>query len=160
MWKGTLSVTARCICEEFGGGEGFLSAGGRALQKSPRSRRSGSELRSESPPGQESTGQSTKGKSRSLLQNTFSLICRFSGKIHVRVANFFQAGLTEAELAHVVRERDELKDALLDIEKHMEDIQDNVKTLSTERDKLKTLFKQVSFKCIVFKKPELHIYHL
>lgn len=112
-------------------------------------------LRSESLPGQESAGQSTKGKSWSLLQNT--LICRFSGKIHVRVANVFQAGLTEAELVHVVRERDELKDALLDIEKHMEDIQDNVKTLSTERDKLKTLFKQVSFKCIVYKKPELHI---
>lgn len=73
------------------------------------------------------------------------------------MANSFQAGLTEAELVHVVRERDELKDALLDIEKHMEDIQDNVKTLSTERDKFKTLFKQVSFKCIVYKKPELHI---
>lgn len=49
----------------------------------------------------------------------------------------------------MVRERDELKDALLDIEKHMEDIQDNVKTLSAERDEFKALFKQVRLECIV-----------
>lgn len=49
----------------------------------------------------------------------------------------------------MVRERDELKDALLDIKKHMEDIQDNVKTLSAERDEFKALFKQVRLQCVV-----------
>lgn len=43
----------------------------------------------------------------------------------------------------MVKERDELKDALLDIERQMEDIQDNVKTLSAEKDKFKSLFRQV-----------------
>lgn len=60
-----------------------------------------------------------------------------------------QGGLPDGDLVHVVRERDELKDALLDIEKHMEDIQDNVKTLSTERDEFKALFKQVRLQCVV-----------
>ncbi|KAM3619121.1 uncharacterized protein V6R79_003302 [Siganus canaliculatus] len=50
--------------------------------------------------------------------------------------------VTEAELVHLMKERDELKAALLDFEKHMEDIQDNVKTLSSERDHFKTLLKQ------------------
>lgn len=56
----------------------------------------------------------------------------------------FQGGLPEEEeLLQVVKERDELKDALLDIERQMEDIQDNVKTLSAEKDKFKSLFRQV-----------------
>nr|XP_046247396.1 centrosomal protein of 135 kDa isoform X1 [Scatophagus argus]XP_046247397.1 centrosomal protein of 135 kDa isoform X1 [Scatophagus argus] len=50
--------------------------------------------------------------------------------------------VTETELLRIVKERDELRAALLDFEKHMEDIQDSVKTLSTERDHFKTLFKQ------------------
>lgn len=60
-----------------------------------------------------------------------------------------QGGLLEGELIHVVRERDELKDALLDIERRMKDIQDNAKILSAERDKFITLFKQVRLDCIV-----------
>lgn len=60
-----------------------------------------------------------------------------------------QGGLLEEELIHVVRERDELKDALLDIERRMRDIQDNAKILSAERDKFITLFKQVRLECIV-----------
>lgn len=60
-----------------------------------------------------------------------------------------QGGHADGELVHVVRERDELKDALLDIEKHMEDIQDNVKTLSAERDEFKALFKRVRLQCVV-----------
>ncbi|MEQ2272302.1 hypothetical protein XENORESO_018414, partial [Xenotaenia resolanae] len=48
----------------------------------------------------------------------------------------------EAELLRVVRERDELKAALMNFEKHMEDIQNNVKALSNERDHFKDLFKQ------------------
>lgn len=59
----------------------------------------------------------------------------------------FQGGPSESELLHVVKERDELKAALLDFEKHMEDIQNNVKVLSTERDHFKTLFKQVGVTC-------------
>uniref|UniRef100_A0A8C6UF99 Centrosomal protein 135 n=1 Tax=Neogobius melanostomus TaxID=47308 RepID=A0A8C6UF99_9GOBI len=47
------------------------------------------------------------------------------------------------KVRRLVQERDELRAALLDFEKHMEDIQNNVKTLTTERDKLKVLLKQV-----------------
>ena len=54
-----------------------------------------------------------------------------------------QSSVAEAELFHVMKERDELRAALLDIEKHVEDIQSNVKVLSNERDHFKTLFKQV-----------------
>ncbi|XP_072246045.1 centrosomal protein of 135 kDa [Leuresthes tenuis] len=53
-----------------------------------------------------------------------------------------KSSVAEAELLHVMEERDELKAALLDIEKHVEDIQSNVKVLSNERDHFKTLFKQ------------------
>lgn len=60
-----------------------------------------------------------------------------------------QGGLPEGELIHVVRERDELKDALLDIERRMRDIQDNAKILSAERDKFIALFKQVRLKYTV-----------
>uniref|UniRef100_A0A8C6UP01 Centrosomal protein 135 n=1 Tax=Neogobius melanostomus TaxID=47308 RepID=A0A8C6UP01_9GOBI len=51
-------------------------------------------------------------------------------------------GAVETEVRRLVQERDELRAALLDFEKHMEDIQNNVKTLTTERDKLKVLLKQ------------------
>uniref|UniRef100_A0A4W6CK48 Centrosomal protein 135 n=1 Tax=Lates calcarifer TaxID=8187 RepID=A0A4W6CK48_LATCA len=50
--------------------------------------------------------------------------------------------VAEAELLRVVKERDELKAALLDFEKHMEDIQSNVKILCAERDHFKNMFKQ------------------
>lgn len=53
-----------------------------------------------------------------------------------------RGGAAEAELLRVIQERDELKVALLDFEKHMEDIQNNMKALSNERDHFKTLFKQ------------------
>lgn len=53
-----------------------------------------------------------------------------------------RASVAEAELLHVIKERDELKVALVDFEKHVEDIQNDVKSLSNERDHFKTLFKQ------------------
>ncbi|KAK5869912.1 hypothetical protein PBY51_024590 [Eleginops maclovinus] len=53
-----------------------------------------------------------------------------------------RGGVAETELVRLVKERDELKAALLEFEKHMEDIQSNVKGLSSERDHFKTLFKQ------------------
>ncbi|KAL7397610.1 hypothetical protein ABVT39_024981 [Epinephelus coioides] len=53
-----------------------------------------------------------------------------------------RGGVSETELLRLVQERDELKAALLDFEKHMEDIQSNVRGLSSERDHFKTLFKQ------------------
>uniref|UniRef100_A0A671TVM2 Centrosomal protein 135 n=1 Tax=Sparus aurata TaxID=8175 RepID=A0A671TVM2_SPAAU len=56
-----------------------------------------------------------------------------------------KGGVAETELLRLVKERDELKAVLLDFETQMEDIQDNVKALSAERDRFKTLFKQVSF---------------
>ncbi|KAM9385560.1 centrosomal protein of 135 kDa isoform 2-T2 [Pholidichthys leucotaenia] len=49
----------------------------------------------------------------------------------------------DAELLHVLKERDELKAALFDFEKQVEDIQNNVKGLSSERDHFRTLYKQV-----------------
>lgn len=49
----------------------------------------------------------------------------------------------------MVRERDELKDALMDIERRMRDIQDNTKLLSAERDKFIALFEQVSLEYTV-----------
>uniref|UniRef100_A0A7N6C0M2 Centrosomal protein 135 n=1 Tax=Anabas testudineus TaxID=64144 RepID=A0A7N6C0M2_ANATE len=52
------------------------------------------------------------------------------------------AGIAEAELLHLLKERDELKAALLEFEKHMEEIQTNVKALSAERDHYKTVFKE------------------
>lgn len=66
-------------------------------------------------------------------------------KLMYIMASYFQGGVAETELLRVVKERDELKAALLDFEKHIEDIQDNVKGLSAERDRFKTLLKQVSF---------------
>uniref|UniRef100_A0A3Q1FNH4 Centrosomal protein 135 n=1 Tax=Acanthochromis polyacanthus TaxID=80966 RepID=A0A3Q1FNH4_9TELE len=54
-----------------------------------------------------------------------------------------RGGAAEAELLHLIKERDGLRAALLDFEKHMEDIQSNVKALSTEREHFKTLYKQV-----------------
>lgn len=65
------------------------------------------------------------------------------------MASKFQGGVSETELLRLVKERDELKAALLDFEKHMEDIQKDVKALSTERDHFKTLFKQVGFRNII-----------
>ncbi|XP_071343000.1 centrosomal protein of 135 kDa isoform X2 [Trachinotus anak] len=53
-----------------------------------------------------------------------------------------RGGFAEAELLRVVKERDELKAALLDFEKHMEDIQNNVKAVCTERDHFKALYRQ------------------
>uniref|UniRef100_A0A8C9YH76 Centrosomal protein 135 n=1 Tax=Sander lucioperca TaxID=283035 RepID=A0A8C9YH76_SANLU len=53
-----------------------------------------------------------------------------------------RGGVAEPEVLRLVKERDELRAALLDFEKHMEDIQNNVKALSSERDHFKTLFKQ------------------
>ncbi|XP_061096590.1 centrosomal protein of 135 kDa isoform X1 [Conger conger] len=49
----------------------------------------------------------------------------------------------EQELLQTVRERDQLQEVLLGFERHMEDIQNNVKELSTERDTLSTLYQQV-----------------
>ncbi|XP_037530312.1 centrosomal protein of 135 kDa [Nematolebias whitei] len=48
----------------------------------------------------------------------------------------------QEELLDVLKERDELKVALLDVEKQTEDIQNNVKALCDERDHFKTLYKQ------------------
>ncbi|XP_034736787.1 centrosomal protein of 135 kDa isoform X2 [Etheostoma cragini] len=53
-----------------------------------------------------------------------------------------RGGVAEPEVLRLVKERDELRAALLDFEKHMEDIQNNVKVLSSEKDHFKTLFKQ------------------
>lgn len=43
----------------------------------------------------------------------------------------------------VTRERDELQSMLDRFEKHMIEIQSNVKLLTAERDKLSTLYEQV-----------------
>ncbi|XP_034036384.1 centrosomal protein of 135 kDa isoform X2 [Thalassophryne amazonica] len=51
-------------------------------------------------------------------------------------------GFMKTEVSDLLKERDELKAALLGLERHMEDIQNNVTSLSTERDKFKALYKQ------------------
>ncbi|KAF6733117.1 Centrosomal protein of 135 kDa [Oryzias melastigma] len=52
-----------------------------------------------------------------------------------------KGSVTEGQLYRALKERDELKAALLDFEKHMEDIQKDVKVLSSERDHFKALFQ-------------------
>ncbi|KAI3369003.1 hypothetical protein L3Q82_025978, partial [Scortum barcoo] len=53
-----------------------------------------------------------------------------------------KGGVAETEILRLVKERDELRAALLDFERHMEDIQKDVNALSTERDHFKMLSKQ------------------
>lgn len=53
----------------------------------------------------------------------------------------FQGDAPDTELLHVLAERDQLKAALLGLEKRLEDTQDTVKALVTERDHLKKLLK-------------------
>ncbi|XP_026161092.1 centrosomal protein of 135 kDa isoform X2 [Mastacembelus armatus] len=53
-----------------------------------------------------------------------------------------RGGVSEAELLRLLSERDELKAALVEFENHMKDIQSNVKSLSAERDRFKSQFKQ------------------
>ncbi|XP_076582514.1 centrosomal protein of 135 kDa [Chaetodon auriga] len=67
---------------------------------------------------------------------------RSPGRGRSPLSKVMRGGATETERLRLIKERDELKAALLDIEKHMEDIQDNVKTLSAERDHFRTLLKQ------------------
>ncbi|KAK2835857.1 hypothetical protein Q5P01_016341 [Channa striata] len=54
-----------------------------------------------------------------------------------------KGGGAEAELLRLLKEKEQLKASLLEFEKHIEDIQNNVKAVSAERDHYKTLFKQV-----------------
>lgn len=53
---------------------------------------------------------------------------------------FFQS----EDLRLVIRERDELQSMLDRFEKHMIDIQSNVKLLTVEKDKLSVLYEQVN----------------
>lgn len=53
----------------------------------------------------------------------------------------FQGDAPDTELFRVLAERDQLKAALLGVEKRMENTQDTVKALSTERDHWKMLLK-------------------
>lgn len=57
----------------------------------------------------------------------------------------FQGDAPDTELLHVLAERDQLKAALLGLEKRLEDTQDTVKALVTERDHLKKLLKVSPF---------------
>uniref|UniRef100_A0A3B5LLC3 Centrosomal protein 135 n=1 Tax=Xiphophorus couchianus TaxID=32473 RepID=A0A3B5LLC3_9TELE len=57
-----------------------------------------------------------------------------------------KGSVPDPELIFVIKEKDELKAALMDFERQMEDIQKNIQVLSNERDHFKTLFKQVRFK--------------
>ncbi|XP_051928718.1 centrosomal protein of 135 kDa-like isoform X1 [Hippocampus zosterae] len=53
-----------------------------------------------------------------------------------------KGGAAESDLLTLGKERDELKAALQDVEVHMEDIQTNVKALTSERDHFKVMFYQ------------------
>uniref|UniRef100_A0A665VAI1 Centrosomal protein 135 n=1 Tax=Echeneis naucrates TaxID=173247 RepID=A0A665VAI1_ECHNA len=67
---------------------------------------------------------------------------RYKTKNYSLLDSNVQGGIAEADLLHVVKERDELKAALLDFEKQTEDIQNHVKDLCAERDQFKSLFRQ------------------
>uniref|UniRef100_A0A8D3AV29 Centrosomal protein of 135 kDa n=1 Tax=Scophthalmus maximus TaxID=52904 RepID=A0A8D3AV29_SCOMX len=58
-------------------------------------------------------------------------------------------GRGRSPTSKATRERDELKAALFDFEKHMEEIQNSVKALCTERDHFKSQFKQVMSSLLV-----------
>ncbi|XP_061743920.1 centrosomal protein of 135 kDa-like isoform X3 [Nerophis ophidion] len=57
-----------------------------------------------------------------------------------------KGGVEESEFLALVKERDELKAALVDVEKHTEDIQTKVKALSAERNHFKMMFYQTQEK--------------
>lgn len=61
--------------------------------------------------------------------------------MHPCCNHLFQGDVPETELLQVRAERDELKAALKGLERRLEDLQDTVKSLSTERDHLKMLLK-------------------
>ncbi|CAL1592976.1 unnamed protein product [Knipowitschia caucasica] len=65
-------------------------------------------------------------------------------------------GATEAEVLRLVQERDGLRNVLLDFEKHMEDIQNDVKTLTAERDKLKVLLNRAQLDLKASKRRDSH----
>lgn len=60
------------------------------------------------------------------------------------VFKLFQ-GDYNSEIHLITRERDELQRMLERFEKHMEDIQCNVKLLTAERDKLNVLYNEVRY---------------
>ncbi|KAM3875853.1 centrosomal protein of 135 kDa [Diretmus argenteus] len=68
---------------------------------------------------------------------------RSPGKGRSPRSRVIRGGVGEADLSHVMKERDELKTVLLGFEKHMENIQTSVEALSSERDQLKTQVKQM-----------------
>ncbi|XP_029988835.1 centrosomal protein of 135 kDa isoform X3 [Sphaeramia orbicularis] len=70
--------------------------------------------------------------------------CRSPSRGRSPMSKSIRGGVAEIEVRRLIKERDELKGALLDFEKHMEDIQENVKILSAERDQFKMLLKQVA----------------
>nr|XP_061834127.1 centrosomal protein of 135 kDa-like isoform X1 [Nerophis lumbriciformis]XP_061834128.1 centrosomal protein of 135 kDa-like isoform X1 [Nerophis lumbriciformis] len=57
-----------------------------------------------------------------------------------------KGGVEESEFLALLKERDEMKAALVDVEKHTEDIQTKVKALSAERDHFKMMFYQTQEK--------------
>uniref|UniRef100_A0A668AR86 Centrosomal protein 135 n=1 Tax=Myripristis murdjan TaxID=586833 RepID=A0A668AR86_9TELE len=72
----------------------------------------------------------------------------------------FQGSAGETELSRAVKERDELRAALLGFEKHMEDIQSDVKALSAERDQLKAQLRQASLRRMALSEIELNLLSL
>lgn len=63
---------------------------------------------------------------------------------HILTFSFPLLSLQSEDLRIVIRERDELQSMLDRFEKHMIDIQSNVKLLTVEKDKLSVLYEQVN----------------
>lgn len=63
----------------------------------------------------------------------------------------FQAATYDSELMKVLRERDELQCRLDKSDRHVSEIQANVRVLTAERDKTKTLYRQVSIEPVGMK---------
>ncbi len=57
--------------------------------------------------------------------------------------SFLKGGTYDSELMRVLRERDELQNMLEKHERHLSEIQANVKVLTAERDKTRMHYQQV-----------------
>ncbi|NXI02579.1 CP135 protein, partial [Pachycephala philippinensis] len=84
-----------------------------------------------------SPSRRTAEKVKFLLSNKWKKYCKYSN-FNINLLNTFQS----EELKSITRERDELRSMLDRFEKHMMEIQSNVKLLTAERDRLSVLYEQ------------------
>ncbi|CAG2232414.1 CEP135 [Mytilus edulis] len=69
-------------------------------------------------------------------------VCLYNPLINTQNKNNICGGLEDPEVSKLIRERDEMKALLDKFERHMAEIQANVKVLTAERDKLSTMYDE------------------